>query len=104
MSAPERIWAVNSPHNPSWKYGAWDLRQDYSGDIEYVRADLCDPTDERVKELEAENARLRETLRTVAAWCVDAKVLSNKGHAVSAYNLAAGILRRIDAPLDNLNK
>ena len=52
----------------------------------------------RIESMKAENARLRETLRTVAAWCVDAKVLSNKGHAVSAHNLAAGILRRIDTP------
>ena len=34
-------------------------------DTEYVRADLCNPTDERVKELEAENSRLRGALLVI---------------------------------------
>jgi hypothetical protein len=41
-NAPERIWAVglwnSEPGN--WTGGHWDLHQDFSGDVEYRRADL----------------------------------------------------------------
>ena len=38
----------------------------HDGSTEYVRADICDPTqDERVKALEAENSRLREAGQAV---------------------------------------
>ena len=47
--------------------GLWVTAEDYAAlsaalEAEKARADLCTPTDERVKELEAENARLREAL------------------------------------------
>jgi hypothetical protein len=41
-NAPDRIWAVglwnSEPGN--WTGGHWDLHQDFSGDVEYRRADL----------------------------------------------------------------
>ena len=64
MSAPERIWAHREHNDETWKYGTfWTSYHDSAGITqEYVRADLCTPTDERVQALEAENARLRYVL------------------------------------------
>ena len=51
MSAPERIWVEKSiAEKGNHGSTAWH-NTDESSDIEYVRADLCDPTDERVKAL-----------------------------------------------------
>ena len=68
MSAPKRIWIEAAPQFPekippfpSWNDDEADPSMNQT--VEYVRADLCTPTDERVKALEAENARLRETNR-----------------------------------------
>jgi hypothetical protein len=60
MSAPERIWA-----NPDHWIEHPPRRDAFRPEeyAEYVRVDLCDPMqDERVKALEAENARLRDEL------------------------------------------
>ena len=40
----------------------WHAPRVYRAAIHAARADICDPQDERVKALEAENARLREAL------------------------------------------
>ena len=62
MSAPK--WEAPSE---LYFYDEW-LQQNAKGRMlcgnnRYIRADLCTPTDERVKSLEAENARLREVLK-----------------------------------------
>ena len=93
MSAPERIFCKEG-HDAWNAWGHWYLHSK-GGGTEYVRADLCAPTDERVMALEAENARLRETLRTIVSRCDDAKRLCSDGHPVSAYNVASGILGQI---------
>ena len=49
MSAPERIWAM--PSDDGWM-SPYCGNAPHDGSTEYVRADLCDPTqDERVKAL-----------------------------------------------------
>ena len=68
MSAPDRIWIEVAPQFPakippfpSWNDDEADPSMNQT--VEYVRADLCAPTQgERVKALEAENARLRDDL------------------------------------------
>ena len=64
MSAPDRIWVEKSiAEKGNHGSTAWP-NTDEPSDIEYTRADLCDPTqDERVRALEAENARLRDALK-----------------------------------------
>ena len=39
--APERIWAVKGWEfgGEQWLCGSWDLNNDFSGDVEYIRAD-----------------------------------------------------------------
>ena len=59
MSAPDRIWAM--PSDDGWM-SPYCGNAPHDGSTEYLRADLCDPQDARVKALEAENARLREAL------------------------------------------
>ena len=68
MSAPERIWhtidrkgRINGCPDAHVMPCA-DVQEAYA---EYVRADPCDPQDERVRALEAENARLREAGQAV---------------------------------------
>ena len=62
MSAPDRI-VTNKSGTMIITPPAIPLHET---DIEWVRADLCDPMqDERVKALEAENARLREAGQAV---------------------------------------
>ena len=64
MSAPDRIWATPDTSNVSdeFRMGWWHGHAGQDGKrTEYVRADLCDlMQDERVRALEAENARLRD--------------------------------------------
>ena len=51
MSAPERIWAM--PSDDGWM-SPYCGNAPHDGSTEYVRADICDPTqDERVKALVA---------------------------------------------------
>jgi hypothetical protein len=73
-NAPERIWVEKSiAEKGNHGSTAWP-ETDEDSDIEYVRADLCTPTqDERVQALEAENARLRESLR----WFTDTRFTSS---------------------------
>ena len=66
MSAKIRLWLQtdggiddDSKTVGSVTWCSWNAN---NTDTEYVRADLCTPTDERVKALESENARLREAL------------------------------------------
>jgi len=79
MSAPEKvvvIWtpadedtmpATISAHTPKSRDFVSGAPKWMDGErLEYVRAALCDPTqDERVRALEAENARLREALEYI---------------------------------------
>ena len=64
MSAPDRIWAIFEAHkNPKDKVPRVFASASKTKGQEYTRADICDPMqDERVKRLEAENARLRDWL------------------------------------------
>ena len=72
MSAPDRIWAYTNDEygERMTDHGTWDTGIEGQPDCHpewphapYIRADLCNPTqDERVKVLEAENARLRDAL------------------------------------------
>ena len=48
MSAPERIWAM--PSDDGWM-SPYCGNAPHDGSTEYVRADLCDPQDARVKRL-----------------------------------------------------
>jgi hypothetical protein len=66
MSAPEKIIAWGDKTTMGVVYGATSMpmqnMKPFSPRI-YILEDLCDPLqDERVKALEAENARLREVL------------------------------------------
>ena len=77
MSAPERIWAEMQPYDfsgysPCWVWHHPESLEDGSdGAVEYIRADLCTPTDERVQALEDENARLREALYEIGKSAAD---------------------------------
>lgn len=53
MSAPERIWAERKTlSGDPVENGYWEARPLYRHTMaEYLRADLCTPTDERVKAL-----------------------------------------------------
>jgi len=71
--APERIWADG---NAEWDSGSWGHSKEFDNDVEYVRAD-------RIEELEAENARLREYYDAVEAfddkpWKDDVLVMSQR--------------------------
>ena len=65
MSAPERIWVEKSiAEKGNHGSTAWH-NTDEPSDIEYVRADLCTPTDERV-------ARLVNAVKAMPDdWCCD---------------------------------
>ena len=70
LTSPERIWIEAAPQFPekippfpSWNDDEADPSMNQT--VEYVRADLCTPTDERVKALETENAQLREALEEI---------------------------------------
>ena len=66
MSAPDRIWVEKSiAEKGNHGSTAWH-NTDEDSDIEYTRADLCDPQDARVQALEAENARLRRAADVAA--------------------------------------
>ena len=63
MSAPDRIWIDGAVNANGWAEQKTDCTLSGVAAHEYIRADLCDPTqDKRVKALEAENARLRDAL------------------------------------------
>ena len=69
MSAKIRLWLQtdggiddDSKTVGSVTWCSWNAN---NTDTEYVRADLCNPTDERVARLEAENSRLREALKNL---------------------------------------
>jgi len=63
MSAPDRIWIDGAVNANVWAEQKTDCTLSGVAAYEYRRADLCDPTqDERVKALEAENARLKHAL------------------------------------------
>ena len=49
MNAPERIWAF--PTHIDKTHGYFTPKKTHDVEVEYVRADLCTPTDERVKAL-----------------------------------------------------
>lgn len=55
MTAPERIWAAPPTDDPEWASGAgeWDVSEHWtaSGITEYIRADLSQPAQVRVKPL-----------------------------------------------------
>ena len=76
MSAPERIWAEMQPYDfsgysPCWVWHHPESLEDGSdGAIEYVRADICTLTDERVKALEAENEQLRAVVNRAGALAI----------------------------------
>ena len=83
MSAPE--WEAPSE---LYFYDEW-LQQNAKGRIlcgnnRYIRADLCTPTDERVRALEAENARLRKSLSiyadVVSAYASDCELTSDPAY------------------------
>ena len=80
MSAPERIY-TNKNGTAIITPPAIPLHET---DIEWVRADLCTPTDERVKALEAENARLRKALSiyadVVSAYACDCELTSDPAY------------------------
>ena len=70
MSAPERIYLDgDAKAGDGYFTRCFETAKPCSEPaIEYVRADLCDPTqDERVRALEAENARLRNELGNAAS-------------------------------------
>ena len=98
MSAPERIWAERKTlSGDPVENGYWEARPLYRHTMaEYLRADLCTPTDERVKALEAENARLRDerddAIDTLNAW-FDRRKLAHEAIDETVLNAARGYLR-----------
>ena len=94
MSAPERIIADCG----NVQSGTSDLCQwEHWGDlVEYNRADLCDPMqDERVKALQAENARLREALQDMVSLFSADNVLLKGTHLNATLELARAALRAL---------
>ena len=71
-------------------------KADLAARIVELEADLCTPTDERVKALEAENARLRDArddaIDTLNAW-FDRRKLSHDAVDEAVLNAARGYLR-----------
>ena len=51
MSAPERIWIDGAVNANTWAEQKTDCTLSGVAAYEYVRADLCDPQDERVTQL-----------------------------------------------------
>ena len=87
MSAPERIWATGDGVNGSWTNADIPLKWGANA-VEYVRADLCTPTDERVKALEAalqtfiyETTHLSPIEDDGSHWCKISAECLEKGRA-----------------------
>ena len=95
MSAPDRIWAM--PSDDGWM-APYCGNSPHDGSTEYVRADLCDlrgqreemkhlaaQKDERVRALEAENARLREWLDGIRQYGSDTLAGPSRDPSGSAF-------------------
>ena len=103
LTAPGRIWIEAAPQFPakippfpSWNDDEADPSMNQT--VEYVRADLCTPTDERVKALEAENARLRIALQQIVGGEIHTAADGfSKPHEPEQSRLARAALRDMDA-------
>ena len=84
MSAPERIWAF--PTHIDKTHGYFTPEKTYDVEVEYVRADLCTPADERVKPLEwFEGAA--DGIFADQVWSADAYLIEKRKNVDNAFDL-----------------
>ena len=100
MSAPERIYLDGDAEaGDGYFTRCFETAKPCSEPaIEYIRADLCTPTDERVKALDAENARLRIALQQIVGGEIyTAADGFSKPHEPEQSRIARAALRDMDA-------